>query len=131
MPDKALPTLTVALIAALFSGTMQIFVLLLLAFKMRPAQYIAAFGVSTITGGALAAIGIEQLHLNPFVAGAGAALLGALPAIFIPFIVMRKAMNQIGLKDGDLSSLMDLMAGVPGAPNLHPAPTPPKEEGNA
>lgn len=100
-------TLAAGLFAAGLAGVLQISTVLVLALKMRPVQYVGAFLVSTIFGGGLTVIFLEQLHLNAFLAGVFGSFSGALPAVLVPLIVMRTALKRLGVTDADLSQLFN------------------------
>ncbi|MFB9994067.1 hypothetical protein ACFFLM_19090 [Deinococcus oregonensis] len=124
MPDKQLIS---ALLAAGLAGIMQISVVLVLAMKMRPLQYLGAFLLSTITGGGLTVLLQEQAHWSPFLAGVFGAFSGALPAVIVPLIIMRVAFKRLGIESNDITQLFNVIRGMQTdglAPVSVPAVTP-------
>lgn len=108
MPDKhIIPALNAGLLAAGLAGVMQISVVLVLALKMRPVQYLGSFLLSTITGGLLTVLLQEYAHWSPFLAGVFGAASGALPAVVLPLIIMRLAFKRLGITDSDLTQVFD------------------------
>lgn len=105
-------TLTTATVAAVLAGVLQVSTVLVLALRMRPAQFVAAFLLSTIFGGGLTVVALEQFHLPAFLAGVAGSFSGALPAVLIPLVVMRLALKRLGVDSADLTQLFDVVQGV-------------------
>jgi hypothetical protein len=135
MPEKQLiPALIPALLAAGLAGVMQISVVLVLAMKMRPLQYLGAFFLSTTTGGGLTVLLQEQAHWSPFLAGVFGAFSGALPAIIVPLIIMRLTFKRLGIEGTDLTQLFNVIRGMQTdglAPTVKPEPKEVEENGSA
>lgn len=127
MPEKTvIPALNAGLLAAGLAGVMQISVVLVLALKMRPVQYLGSFLLSTITGGLLTVLLQEYAHWSPFLAGVFGAFSGALPAVVLPLIIMRLAFKRLGITDADLTQVFDAVQGM--QHRTHPEPKKPGEE---
>lgn len=108
MPEKSFPpTLIAAFFAAVLAGIMQLATLTLLALKLRRPQMAAAFVFSTILGGIVTVLLLEQLKWPPFIAGSLGAASGMAPAILVPFLALRGALKKANLDDPELASIVD------------------------
>ena len=98
-------SLMIALVSGLMAGFMQLSTIFILGLKMRPAQIAGALFISMSFGFGVAQGAQVWFHLEPFFAGTVGALSGALPAVFVPLIITKRILKQLGMEGSDLSEM--------------------------
>ncbi len=102
-------SLLIAIVAGLVAGAMQLSTIFVLGLKMQKRQIAGALFISVAFG-----FGVSQglqlwLHWEPFFCGTVGALSGAFPAVFIPLVVTKRILKQLGVQTSDLSELNQLV----------------------
>ena len=106
MNDKSL---WLSAIAGIFAGIMQLSTIGVLSLKMQPSQIAGALFISVMFGFGVAQGAQTWFHLEPFFAGTIGTLSGALPAVFVPLLVTKRIMKQLGVEANDLTQLGSLV----------------------
>lgn len=104
-------SLMIALVSGLMAGIMQLSTIFVLGLKMKPTQIIGALFISSLFGFGVAQGAQVWFHLEPFFAGTVGAMSGALPAVFVPLIVTKRILKQLGIDGKDLSEIEVLARG--------------------
>jgi hypothetical protein len=95
----------IALVAGILAGIMQISTIFVLGLEMKRRQMIGSLFISFMFGFGVAIWLMVKVHMDWMLAGTLGTLSGAMPAVFVPMIVTKKILKQLGLENKDLSDL--------------------------
>lgn len=108
MPEKSLIATPIVALLGLVAGVVQMGVILTLGVRLKPAQIVGAFIVSSFIGACVSTVLQEWLNLNSFLAAAIGVGSGIVPAAVSSSVITRKALERADLTPEQVTEMLNI-----------------------